>query len=70
MRRSPTIVVLVECSHRHRAVRAERNTAIDKLVSCEEAASCRSEPEPGGEGRVFPTGCAVYPLLAKLASDG
>lgn len=59
MRRTAAIVVLVECPHRQRAVRAQRNTMIDRLVSCEEADLCRAP-----DGAAFPVGCAVYPSLA------
>ena len=64
MQRSPLIVVLVECPHHRRAVRARRNLAIDRLVSCEESETCRLDTRPGS---AFPEGCAVYPSLQARA---
>jgi hypothetical protein len=60
MQRSPLMVVLVECPHHGRAVRARRNLAIDRLVACEESDTCRLDTRPGA---AFPQGCPVYPSL-------
>jgi hypothetical protein len=72
VRRSELIKVLVFCPHFQRSVAAARNLSIDRLVSCEEAESCRDAtpqvpgPDQGHEhARVFPHGCPVYPTLAK-----
>ena len=69
MRRSELIKVLVFCPHFQRPVSAARNLTIDRLVSCDDAGSCRDatpESAPGHEhARVFPHGCPVYPSLAK-----
>lgn len=69
MKRSPTLAVLVHCPHHQRTVRAQRNTAIDRLVSCDEAEGCRDPKaqasSPGEPAKSFPHGCAVYPSLAK-----
>jgi len=68
VRRSELIKVLVFCPHFQRSVAATRNLAIDRLVSCAEAESCR-DPAAAAEGaehtRPFPRGCPVYPSLAK-----
>ena len=69
VRRSELIKVLVFCPHFQRSVSAARNLTIDRLVSCEEAESCREatpEAAPGNEhARPYPHGCPVYPSLAK-----
>jgi len=69
VRRSELIKVLVFCPHFQRPVSAARNLTIDRLVSCDDAGSCRDatpESAPGHEhARVFPHGCPVYPSLAK-----
>lgn len=67
MQRSPVLPVLVHCPHHNRTVRAQRNTAIDRLVSCEEAGACRKDEVAEGNepAKPFPRGCAVYPSLAK-----
>jgi hypothetical protein len=64
MQRSRSLPVIVHCGHHNRPVRATRNAAIDRLVSCEEADRCRAPTEPGGPEK-FPRGCAVYPSLTK-----
>ena len=68
VRRAELLKVLVFCPHFQRPVSAARNLTIDRLVSCEEAESCR-DPAPEGQGsehaKVFPCGCPVYPSLAK-----
>ena len=60
--------MVVFCPHFQRAVAAVRNQAIDRLVSCDEADSCR-DPAPEAHGhqhaRMFPHGCPVFPSLAK-----
>lgn len=66
MQRSATLTVLVMCPHHGRNVVAKRNTAIDRLVACEESEGCRA---PRGEGPnavtlTFPHGCPVFPSLA------
>jgi len=63
MQRSPSLTVLVHCPHHQRNVRAVRNTAIDRLVSCEESEACRTPPSDGG--KAFPHACPVYPSLAR-----
>lgn len=69
MRRAELLKVLVFCPHFQRPVSAARNLTIDRLVSCEEADSCRDpapSPAQGSEhARPFPCGCPVYPSLAK-----
>jgi hypothetical protein len=68
MRRSVLLKVAVYCPHFKRSVEATRNEAIDRLVSCADSGSCR-DPEPPRSGaehqRPFPTGCPVFPSLAK-----
>jgi hypothetical protein len=68
VRRAELLKVLVFCPHFQRPVAAARNLTIDRLVSCEEADSCR-DPAREGQGtehaRPFPCGCPVYPSLAK-----
>jgi len=69
MKRSPALTVLVHCPHHQRNVRAVKNTAIDRLVSCEEAESCRDGAAKEGSSnevaRTFPKACPVYPSLAR-----
>ena len=69
VRRSELIKVLVFCPHFQRSVSAARNLTIDRLVSCDDAESCRDatpEAAPGHEhARPYPHGCPVYPSLAK-----
>jgi hypothetical protein len=65
MQRGRSLPVLVHCSHHGRAVRATRNTVIDRLVACEEADRCRQPATPESPGSSFPRGCAVYPSLQK-----
>jgi hypothetical protein len=69
VRRAELLKVLVFCPHYQRPVSAARNLTIDRLVSCDEAASCRDPAPPHAEGsdhaRPFPCGCPVYPSLAK-----
>ena len=69
MQRSPSLPVIVHCSHHNRPVRAVRNTAIDRLVSCEESEKCRipaTRPDGSLEAAAtFPRGCSVYPSLQK-----
>jgi hypothetical protein len=68
MRRSVLLEVIVHCPHLGRPVAATRNAAIDRLVSCSNAAQCRAAPQPSSPAepdRPFPRGCAVYPSLAK-----
>ena len=68
MRRSPLLTVTVHCPHFNRPVRAERNAAIDRLVSCSGAAECRDPTSSGRDGehvRPYPHGCPVFPSLAK-----
>jgi hypothetical protein len=64
VQRTVSLPVVVHCSHHGRTVRATRNTAIDRLVSCSEAEACRAKETPA-DGKSFPRGCAVYPSLAK-----
>jgi hypothetical protein len=59
MQRSRSLPVVVHCGHHNRPVRATKNAAIDRLVSCDEADKCKN-----GEGQ-FPRGCSVYPSLQK-----
>jgi hypothetical protein len=59
MQRSRSLPVVVHCGHHNRPVRATKNAAIDRLVSCDEADKCKT---PEGQ---FPRGCAVYPSLQK-----
>jgi hypothetical protein len=68
MRRSPLLTVTVHCPHFDKPVRAERNTAIDRLVSCSDAEACRdaNAHASGHEhARPYPHGCPVFPSLAK-----
>ncbi len=68
MRRSPLLTVTVHCPHFDKAVQAQRNVAIDRLVSCSDAEACR-DPNPTAQGgehaRPYPHGCPVFPSLAK-----
>ncbi|MDB4964741.1 MAG: hypothetical protein JWN44_430 [Myxococcales bacterium] len=69
MRRSPLLNVTVHCPHFDRPVQAQRNSAIDRLVSCSDAATC-CDPNPptghpGAHARPYPHGCPVFPSLAK-----
>ncbi len=68
MRRSELLKVTAHCPHFDKPVRAERNTAIDRLVSCSDADSCR-DPNVSTIGnehaRPYPHGCPVFPQLAK-----
>ena len=68
MRRSPLLTVTVHCPHFDRAVQAQRNTAIDRLVACSDAEQCRDPNATAAEGehaRPYPHGCPVFPSLAK-----
>ena len=70
MKRSPSLTVLVHCPHHGRNVRALKNTAIDRLVACEEQESCRDlqaldTSAAGATARTYPRGCPTYPSLAK-----
>jgi hypothetical protein len=72
MRRSPLLTVTVHCPHFDRAVQAQRNTAVDRLVACSDSDQCR-DPNPNGptsssgaeHARPYPHGCPVFPSLAK-----
>jgi hypothetical protein len=68
MRRSPLLTVTVHCPHFDRPVQAQRNTAVDRLVACSDAESCR-DPNTTASGaehaRPYPHGCPVFPSLAK-----
>lgn len=72
MRRSSLLKVTVHCPHFDKPVVAERNLAIDRLVSCNDAERCRGAATVGpgvGRGadhaRPYPHGCPVFPSLAK-----
>jgi hypothetical protein len=68
MRRSPLLTVTVHCPHFDRPVQAQRNAAVDRLVACSDADSCR-DPNAAATGvehaRPYPHGCPVFPSLAK-----
>jgi len=58
----------VHCPHFDKPVQAQRNTAIDRLVACSDAESCReahAEAHGGEHARPYPHGCPVFPSLAK-----
>jgi hypothetical protein len=67
VRRSELLKVAVHCPHFNRTVTALRNAAIDRLVACEESATCREAPAASApdHARPFPHGCPVYPQLAR-----
>jgi hypothetical protein len=68
MRRSPLLTVTVHCPHFRRSVQAQRNTAIDRLVACDQADQCRDPNVAAADGdhaRPYPHGCPVFPSLAK-----
>jgi hypothetical protein len=67
VRRSELLTVSVHSPHFNRAVRAQRNAAIDRLVACDESGACREPAAADGRqhARPFPHGCPVFPSLAK-----
>jgi hypothetical protein len=72
VRRSPLLNVTVHCPHFNRAVQAQKNTAIDRLVACADSDACRdpaAAPDPATgsreHARPYPHGCPVFPSLAK-----
>ncbi len=68
MRRSELLKVAVYCPHFKRTVTADKNAAIDRLVSCSDGDLCRdpqAAESSSDHGRPYPRGCPVYPHLAK-----
>lgn len=62
MRRLDLVPTTVVCPHFKRPVAAQRNLAIDRLVSCTESDACRA-PAASDGSRPFPAGCPVFPSL-------